>query len=1001
MDATSAKKKTPQEELQEINDLLGEYSIFTQTAVETGQNDLAREYLDKREQLLAEAERIQVRLDTRQDQVAEQELSQTTSAAESLARGDYKEKSYFAPSKYAPAMPSKSVASKQKQEKNLKRDIGVYLGVDPQKVDTSGLPAEDKIKLAALNQPESKLEYLVKKYGGENLFDINLDGKDRFVVRRSDGSFLLSGKGDVEPTDTLSLGTEVAPTIAGAITISKTGSPLAASGAYAGVGATQDMLMQYLAGVEVTPKRVAGQRLTEAALTYPIDLATAGTAKFLSRRIGEDMFNRYANELTRAKDVLTSRMSASEAAKVSLPKTIEFGPRAVAGERILAGMSPEKGFSRKMRRTQEALAGEWEKFLGEIPGEPTALTQTASDVLKQRSDLVDLLSFETRQPKKVIEGYLDDKISRLKKSEFNKTELGNGLTSLIGEFEQKAVSIKNDSYDELYKAADSAGLSTDPNALRSLIRQFRTESYPKENPAVKKVESALTQRVLGEKRLSALQRIIDKGGQLSPSQKSAYEELIQTTGPISANELDTYIRIIKDAAPAPGQVAGAGTQAEVASEVSNKLSEWRDNLYDNAGLSDLRKKAIANYDARMSFERGTPGQILKEVLGEQVKTPYDVVDLVLKEPTTINRVVSSLKQYATTPEQKQAVDKTIFGLQQAYIEKTLGTGYLPSRVNFDVGVVRSLWGDSGDRMVKSLSGVNNALAKSKLDTNLTMDDVNQLYGALDQDSINSVTQSIIARKTYEQGIEKLTNSQIYKLAKESGFEKVDPDSLSQFILSPNTTITQTRDVWKSLNAEDKNLYKADFTRALLNKYPSAGFTLNKPYIRFFDSEKFLKDVNGLDDFGDRIPSDLRSKLEVVLGKEQADYIESFARVLESTTPIPKKDNETIRATMGLGGVSVYMAQGLTKPVRNWLMAGALSSGAMEKSGIIRFIAKDSGVEATEQAYKNMMKNLFTTRSGLTSLYTQAAEDEEFAQYLSELNQGMKSDEEMLKQMKSE
>jgi hypothetical protein len=1001
MATADVNKKNPQEELEEINNLLGRYSLLTESAMQKGQRDKAQQFLAKKKELLAEAERIQVSLDTQQDQVAGQELSQTTNAAESLARGDYKEKSYFAPSKYAPAMPSTSVASKSKQEKNLKRDIGTYLGVDPKKVDTSGLPAEDKIKLAALNQPESKIEYLVNKYGGENLFDINLDGKNRFVVRRGDGSFLLSGRGEVEPTDTLSLGTEVAPTIAGAITIGKTGSPLAASGAYAGVGATQDMLMQYLAGVEVTPKRVAGQRLTEAALTYPIDLATAGTAKFLSRRIGEDMFNRYANELTRAKDVLTSRMSASEAAKVSLPKTIEFGPRAVAGERILAGMSPEKGFSRKMRRTQEALAGEWEKFLGEVPGEPTALTQTASDVLKQRSDLVDLLSFETRQPKRVIEGYLDSKISGFKKSEFNKTELGNGLTSLAGEFEQKAISIKNDSYDELFRSADSAGLSTDPNALRSLIRQFRIESYPKENPAVKKVESALTRRILGGKRLSVLQGIIDKGKELTQFQKEAYQELMQTTGPISANELDTYIRIIKDAAPAPGQVAGAGTQAEVASEVSNKLSKWRDELYDDAGLTDLRQKAITDYDARMAFERGTPGQILKEVLGEQVKTPYDVVDLVLKEPTTINRVVGSLKQYATTPKQKQAFDKAIFGLQQAYIEKTLGTGYLPSRVNFDVGVVRALWGESGDRMVKSLSGVNNALAKSKLDTNLTMDDVNQLYGALDQDSINSVTQSIIARKTYEQGIEKLTNSQIYKLAKESGFEKVDPDSLSQFILSPNTTITQTRDVWKSLNAEDKNLYKADFTRALLNKYPSAGFTSNKPYIRFFDSERFLKDVNGLDDFGDRIPSDLRNKLEVVLGKEQADYIESFARVLESTTPIAKKDNETIRATMGLGGVSVYMAQGVTKPVRNWLMAGALSSGAMEKSGIIRFIAKDSGVEATEQAYKNMMKNLFTTRSGLTSLYTQAAEDEEFAQYLSELNQGMKSDEEMLKQMKSE
>ena len=179
----------------------------------------------------------------------------------------------------------------------------------------------------------------------------------------------------------------------------------------------------------------------------------------------------------------------------------------------------------------------------------------------------------------------------------------------------------------------------------------------------------------------------------------------------------------------------------------------------------------------------------------------------------------------------------------------------------------------------------------------------------------------------------------------------------------------------------RNLFKGDFMRNLLDKFPHGEPTANAPFMPLFDTKKFQlaceTSPGELSQFG--------KKLEVVLGKEQAQGLLDIAR-LNNANMITDVSAAGFapRITGTNNGVILGIPFGqLTSSVRNRYITAMLSSGS-QLNTLKRALAKNAMPGAVNKAYNDMAKEMFLTRSGLQELAHQASSDPEFSAELTNM-----------------
>jgi hypothetical protein len=134
-----------------------------------------------------------------------------------------------------------------------------------------------------------------------------------------------------------------------------------------------------------------------------------------------------------------------------------------------------------------------------------------------------------------------------------------------------------------------------------------------------------------------------------------------------------------------------------------------------------------------------------------------------------------------------------------------------------------------------------------------------------------------------------------------------------------------------------------------------------------------------------VPSQLGKKLEIVLGKEEAQGFVDISRLYNANMITDVSAPGFVpRFTATNNGVILGIPFGqLTSSVRNRIITAMLSSGS-QRNALKRALAKNAMPGAVNKAYNDMAKEMFLTRTGLESLAHQASSDPEFSAELTNM-----------------
>lgn len=967
-------------------------------------------------------------------------LAEIQQASRLLSSGGYKqydfqpESSYVRPlSSSAPVYTAPKINVKKTREE-LQKQVAVLTNTPVEQVNPKNeLPASDKFALGAIQTPEMGARYLAAKKPNINILPIDVNGRTEFAIKKPDGSVFTTVEGGFSG----SLGSAIVevPIVAAEIgafsgTLASTKSPTLALASSSAVrmagGAAIDAGIEKAYGLDPQWINAFTRRGTEAAIGLVSSVAIdKATSKYLANRVAPEFANDFAKELQASVSRLGARESKMATAagrtarEITVPIGAELGgPVGLESQQILAGEVPTSGFVGSMKRTQETIRYLWDGIINKTPVNPQMFRRVAAEQKKNQDAIVSEVSKRSNMSVGVVESTLERHSQRFANIVADEDALGKSLLQFLNDAEEKAVQIKNETFNKTFNLANDAGFSMSPQELLEEVSRIRREEFSKgaaNDAAAKLVEARLFRRANSEQLLEeALEKAnkYEEAGKLIPFElEREIDDLASMSGPIDAFEFDRWIREMRDARP--DEMVGASTKDQFAGRIATRMSEYRRNLFDQynttmpdgtqVSIGKMYDDAVNVFNERMSFETNLLGRVLKQDNGEAKMFPREVVSAVMAEPAKIRNVLKAIRQYESQGPQKAGIADSLTKQMQAVYLDRLGfgrPGVNVSSVKYDRNMMRELWGASADRIMKSMDELTSSMRTLKAGANIAYDDVLRMSGALDEATRKNVIKQITLRNQAEQKLEALRSSEIFKLAKKGNFESIDPDALSKSILSESSTIGDVEKAMLELgklSPSARNLYKGDFMREVLNSFPGGASPAGAPYTPMMDTQAFVKAWDA--PVG---KSTFRRKLETVLGKSDAQFIYDLAKVYNANEIKNAKNSEFLRATTGTGGnVSVYLAHGIASGTRNRINAALLTAGSKRKS-LAASLARNALPGQVDNVYRQMYKDIFTTRTGLMAIANQAKDDEDFSSYLIELgNQFIQDDEELSRIMGEE
>lgn len=996
-------------------------------ANQSGNVDLEREIANEIIILQDEADR---QSEAYADILAEESEAKTKEVAKQtqlLREGTYKPTPLssfgaFSPGEI-PVAPRPEIKPPQELADKRKQALSVVTGIPVEKISEGikNMPASERFVLGSLQSGDTEAKYLEKIYGEGSVFPVEMDGETKFVVRRKDGSAFTTDKKGI--AGTAGAVAVEAPILAGEIgaflgTLAGTKSPtiavVASGGARAGIGTVVDAGFEKMLGLEPEWSKAMTRRGTEGFVSAVTGgVVDKATSKFLSNRVSGTFANEFADELERSAARLTARERAAATSAGRLPREITIpagariaGPRGLASQQVLAGELPESGFVGAMKRSHEAIIDLVNNFKNGIPLDPSKFAGVAKRQASLERQLVSEIAEKSNLSAEAIRANAEARMAAFGSIDSNVDKLGEILGESVKLADKELKDFKNEKYAEVWDVADTAGFQMEPFELLEMfqgIRRTQNRGGTANAAAVESVEKRLERRARASELLdeaeSKAQKFLEKGENVPFDLQKEIDDLSALQGPINANEFDAWIKEFQNLRQ--DNLVGANTKDVLGQMVAKEASNKRMEIYSGynatmpdgsvVNLGDKFREASQAVAAREELQTGLLGKVVEQELGTTKMYPREIVSTVMKEPAKIRRVMDAVAKYEAADPSRAGLTADInTRMQKAYFD-SLGfgrPGVNVSSIKYDRQMVEELWGQAAPRVMKDLDELNLTLSKAGHSSQLTFDDIARLGSVLDEKSRDQVKKQIAARLRVEGKLQILRNNQLFKLASKGDFRRIDPDALTGAILSDGFTITETKTILSKLSRfspDARNLYKGDFVREMLNKFPGGDSPAGPPYTPIFDTEAFAKAMSA--PVG---KSQFRKKVEAVLGEDEAQFWYDIALAFNANKIRPAADLENVRATAGFAGVSMYLAQGLGKNTRNRIMAAMLSSGS-KRHGLQRALAKEVGGAAVDDAYREMFKEVFTTRTGLMALANQAKDDEEFSLYLAEMAKRFRDD----------
>ena len=695
---------------------------------------------------------------------------------------------------------------------------------------TSGFPAGERAKLSLL-QGQSQDDYLAQTYGPENVRTFNVSGKPTRLVKNQSGKWTAINEIGGSLGDALSLSGEVIPLIGsvlgsfggGVLTpMSPAGIAVGGAAGYTAAGTLQDQLVKSVLGAGDGFADSLGKRSAEGLLGAGLEFGASVLARPIMRKMGKGKIDEYYQDLKKSEEYLKSRGHTMDVSQLVQGGNIKNDKWIK-----LSQARPGSAVANDIRIGVERL-GRIRSDLPTVDKSAALYSDTISNIRSSNAMTADMVSLYNKEAGDIIRRDMANQVQELKIGQYQDThDLGQELFDAMKQSRNEANIVKNEVYTPFYEKANSV-ISVDPLKLAKEIETEYYESITRTPELSGKIEE-LRARPLNAKRIKK----IDAKIALNPPKKQLAvlqrerARLEQLSGNLNAKQLDEYVRIFREAAPDQG-IVGKKLPEQAAKRASGTVQQFRDDLYAKNGLDADWASATAEFDKRMSYQRGTVGKYLDESFGTSKMDQTEIVNSILRSPRTIDDAVSALKSKSDS-EAYNLTEK----LKTAYFKK-IGLSNLSGRevdsFNFDEDIVRSLFGfnregvpnqEFGNRMIQKLYSLQNTVKAKGLDpSKLTMDDVNGLSGVLSKSSVDDMTKNISNRIKSEMELDKVKQNALMGIAMKGHREAIQSGEFPKALWNSNPS--DARKVLDMMPPEERKVLAGDMIEHLFSQYPPSG-----------------------------------------------------------------------------------------------------------------------------------------------------------------------------------
>lgn len=872
------------------------------------------------------------------------------SAAKMLETGDYKVDENF------------QALSKDQFREKTKKLAAQAIGVSPNDVDVdTGMGLWERTKLDQLRDDASKMEYLEKKFGGENVSALNIGGKPKMFYRDPKtkkmtmvdemGASLADFTADISGEAITTVGA-VGGAIAGTALTPFTGGVVnpvtgAIGGAALGgflTGVTQDVVSEVATGQDVDVGDITKQRAFESTVGIAADVALP----FVGRTVAKP-FLRTVGKTRAAKGIMerVNRLSGRGIAEFDTLPAMTKGEKAIetagrrAGEtggaltramqknldeasrasRVMAGeippTTPDKALFRMQKNIREEFAENREKF----------------QALGRQS--VEAIEANQRVSAEAIQKQLDAELSGLRPPRgFDPEESANSLRQSILTQRGLVQDRSRKNFNEALDGLEGVGL---PAVRLQSILGRTVDDLAGVVDVDGSIISALSPSRAAQlgRGVNALDNMVNAGEIVPFRALHNLKQSLDSKAGYGAVSPSKEQLIARDAA---GRVRSAINQlAESSGRAGSKYKDA--NKFFEDRITPFRTKQIAP----MIAEDAAPGTF--KMTGEKLSKN------VIADTETVRQVLNSAGGLRI-PIKKE--------LQSQYLS-VLETGK-----DFNPRIVRLLFGED---KLKSLERIKQLRAKADVKAGtVTEADIEELVGTLSGKSRKQVEDALADRIKLQQRADALLkrNHIISKIAKGEAPMPSDPRAFANNVLKePDANVI--RDFVSKMDDPSRRSFRAGVTHEMLNK---AGFGGNAaarssiktgqvPMWKLGDVEKELMGKE--------------AKYRAALGDSVFDDWIALDQVARANAITGTPVTEQVRAVFTTGSGILIVAAGIPK----WAFGRVIN--AMSGSRMLRPWLRN--VESDISQLGNALPFLLGTSQGVEALLVEAMEDPDFAELL--------------------
>ena len=865
-----------------------------------------------------------------------------------------------------------SKVDKVEQRKRVQKLAGAALGTSSDDIDVdSGMGLWERTKLDLLRDENSKMEYLEKKFGSENVNSLNVGGTNKMFYRDPKtkkmtmvdemGASLADFTADIAGEAVTTAGA-VGGAIAGTLLAPGVGTIAGATGgaALGGflTGVTQDVASEVATGQEVDIGDITKRRGIETAIGVPIDLATAGVGRIFSRGLAGKGANKLIGEFDKAASRVDKLLEV-EGARLPEVEALRTGLGSKQASEI-ASARPRSKLAKELQSVRDRVGTLRESLegRGRMGVSADEFNRISEGIANNYKRLVSEVELTNKGLANELRGQASRKMQKLVSPKVSEEALGSRIREYLAPGVKQIEETNNANWSRLREVGGTTEvpIQSITRSIKEAKDHFIRLKDPKSTSIVRELETRM------------------KSGEKS----------------VSFNEFKEMIDELNDVVSS-SKVAGFSEKEKVASRVLDNLSGkngLRSKIASqNPELGEALTTAIDYYKNNLlATRRSAVGRALREQLADPAITDAQVAKLAIQDPAYIRQSLNIAKQSGGGED--KALQNSLRELYLNRIGLSEGMDVKNLNLAYNDDIVRALW---GDRQVRELKNLQNRINQMKdVDiVKIEQQDVNQYLNALSNDERSRIVRSIKQRNRNNLKLDQIEISSLNKL-----LAPVRGKRTKTFGDSPMTGMELSEFADKFVKARPDQVKRT--IKLLEDQGDKVGMqAFRQSYVgKLFDSfgsgaqvDRFGNPLWNPESFAKQMQKGKREYLnaKTILGQSGVDDLLAANKVLQEaaeTTGLNVQDVFQPRYSLTSGGLQLYGVGNLIGGLRGRAMALAYNNKLGAK--LMKFLTNPGTDAETEAMLRKILPALMTSSKGLQAIAIQSEVDPEFAEQIAPL-----------------